>query len=117
MVPQTNVFFAMFKLSFKLKLMTSITKNHMCFSFVRKRFYHNSKRVFFFFFFCAVVFMQGGFVILDIVFGCNDPTHNLSYFQILNLLMQFSDLTTLQSLILGEALKLSSAVRLSVQRW
>ena len=61
--------------------------------------------------------MQGGFVILDIVFGCNDPTHNLSYFQILNLLMQFSDLTTLQSLILGEALKLSSAVRLSVQRW
>ena len=61
--------------------------------------------------------MQGRFVILDIVFGCDDPTHNRSYFQILNLLIQFSGLTTLQSLVLEEALKLSSAVRLSVWRW
>ena len=34
--------------------------------------------------------LQGGFVISDIVFGCGDPTYNLSPVQELSLLTQFS---------------------------
>ena len=49
--------------------------------------------------------MQGGFVNSDIFFGCDDPTHNPSSVQILSLLTQFSGLTTLQSLVSGEALQ------------
>ena len=49
--------------------------------------------------------MEGGFVISDIVFGCDDPTHNPSSVQILSLLTQFSGFTTLQSLVSGEALQ------------
>ena len=41
----------------------------------------------------------------DIVFGCDDPTHNPSSVRILSLLTQFSGLTTLQSLVSGEALQ------------
>ena len=49
--------------------------------------------------------MQGGFVNSDIVFGCDDPTHSPNSVQILSLLTQFSVLTTLQSLVLGETLQ------------
>ena len=49
--------------------------------------------------------MQGGFVNSDIAFGCDDPTHNPSSVQILSLLTQFSGLTTLQSLVVREALQ------------
>ena len=41
---------------------------------------------------------QGGFVISDIVFGCDNFTYNLSPVQELSLLTQFSGFTTLQSL-------------------
>ena len=42
----------------------------------------------------------GGFVISDIVFGCNDPTYNPIPVRGLSLLTQFSGFTTLQSLVL-----------------
>ena len=41
-----------------------------------------------------VILMQEGFVNSNIVFGCNDPTHNRSSVWILSLLTQFSGLTT-----------------------
>ena len=44
--------------------------------------------------------LQGGFVISDIVFGCDDPTYNPSPVRELSLLTQFSGITTLQSLVL-----------------
>ena len=44
-------------------------------------------------------FLQGGFVISDIVFGCDNPTYNPSPVQELSLLTQFSGFTTLQSLV------------------
>ena len=44
-------------------------------------------------------FLQGGFVISDIVFGCDDPTYNPSPVRELSLLTQFSGFTTLQSLV------------------
>ena len=44
-------------------------------------------------------FLQGGFVISDIVFGCDDPTYNPSPVPELSLLTQFSGFTTLQSSI------------------
>ena len=40
-------------------------------------------------------FLQGGFVISDIVFGCDDPTYNPSPVGVLSLLTQFSCFTTL----------------------
>ena len=43
--------------------------------------------------------LQGGFVISDIDFGCDSPTHNLSPVRELNLLIQFSGITTLQCLV------------------
>ena len=49
--------------------------------------------------------MQGGFANSDTVFGCDNLTHNPSSVQILSLVTQFSGLTTLQSLVLGEALQ------------
>ena len=49
--------------------------------------------------------MQGGFVNSDIVFGCDNHTANLSSVRILSLLTQFSGLTTLQSLVVREALQ------------
>ena len=54
-----------------------------------------------FFFF----FLQGGFAISDIVFGCDDPTDNPSPVQELDLLTQFSGFTTLQSLVLAKHCK------------
>ena len=39
----------------------------------------------------------------SVVFEFDDPTHNPSSVRILSLLIQFSGLTTLQSLVLGEA--------------
>ena len=45
--------------------------------------------------------LQGGFVISDKVFGCDDPTYNRSPVWELSLLTQFSGITTLQSLVLG----------------
>ena len=46
--------------------------------------------------------LQGGFVILDIVFGCDDPTYNPSPVQELSFLTQFSGIATLQSLVSGK---------------
>ena len=43
--------------------------------------------------------MQGGFVISDIVFGCDNSTYKPSPVQELSLLTQFSGITTLQSLV------------------
>ena len=43
--------------------------------------------------------LQRGFVISDKVFGCDDPTYNPSPVRELSLLTQFSDITTLQSLV------------------
>ena len=44
-------------------------------------------------------FLQGLFVISDIVFGCDNPTYNGSPVWELSLLTQFSAFTTLQSLV------------------
>ena len=49
--------------------------------------------------------MQGGFVISDIFFLCDDPTHNPSSVQILSLFTQFSGLTAQLSLVLGKVLQ------------
>ena len=49
--------------------------------------------------------LQGGFVILDIVFGCDNPTYNPSPVWELSLLTQFSGITTLQSLVLEKQCK------------
>ena len=43
--------------------------------------------------------LQGGFVISDKVFGCDNPTYNPSPVRELSLLTQFSGITTLQSLV------------------
>ena len=43
--------------------------------------------------------LQGGFIISDIVFGCDNPTYNPSPVRELSLLTQFSGITTLQSLV------------------
>ena len=45
------------------------------------------------------IVLQGGFVISDIVFGCDNPTYNPSPVRELSLLTQFSGITTLQSLV------------------
>ena len=44
--------------------------------------------------------LQGGFVILDIVFGCGNATCNPSPVRELSLLTQFLGIITLQSLVL-----------------
>ena len=44
--------------------------------------------------------LQGIFVVSDKVFGCDNPTYNPSPVRELNLLTQFSGITTLQSLVL-----------------
>ena len=44
--------------------------------------------------------LLGGFVISDIVFGCDDPTYNPSPVRKMSLLTQFSGITSLQSLVL-----------------
>ena len=49
--------------------------------------------------------LQGGFVISDKVFGCDDPTYNRSPVQELSLLTQFLGITTLQSLVLEKQCK------------
>ena len=67
--------------------------------------FYVKKRFSFYFNFISVSSMQGGFVDSDIVFGCDDPTHNPSSVWMLSLLTQFSGLTTLQSLVSGEALQ------------
>ena len=54
--------------------------------------------------FISVILMQGGFVNSDIVFRCDDPTHNPISVWILSLFTQFSGLVTLLSLVSGEAL-------------
>ena len=46
--------------------------------------------------FCS---LQGGFVIPDIVFGCDDPTYNPSPVREFSFLTQFSGFITLQSLV------------------
>ena len=45
------------------------------------------------------IVLQGGFVVLDIVFGYDNPTYNPSPVWELSLLTQFSGITTLQSLV------------------
>ena len=57
------------------------------------------------FFFFVVVFMQGSFDNLDIVFGSDTTTNNSSSLWILNLYTQFSGLTTLQTLVTRETLQ------------
>ena len=61
--------------------------------------------VLFFLFFFQIPTLQVGFVNFDIVFGCEDPTCNPSPVWKLSLLTQFSGLTTLQSLVVREALQ------------
>ena len=46
--------------------------------------------------------LQRGFAILDIVFGHGNLTYNPSSIQKLSLLIQFSVITTLQSLVLEQ---------------
>ena len=48
-----------------------------------------------------IIFMvlQGGFVISDIIFACDDPTYNPDPVWELSLLTQFSRITTLQSFV------------------
>ena len=43
--------------------------------------------------------LQGGFVISDTVFGCDNPTYNPSPVQELSFITQFSGFTTLQSFV------------------
>ena len=43
--------------------------------------------------------LQGGFIMSDKVFGCDNPTYNPSPVRELSLLTQFSGITTLQSLV------------------
>ena len=45
------------------------------------------------------IVLQGGFVISDIAFGCDNPTYNPSPVRELSSLTQFSGFTTLQSLV------------------
>ena len=45
------------------------------------------------------IFLQGDFVVLDIVFGCHNTTFNPSPVWELSFLTQFSGITTLQSLV------------------
>ena len=49
--------------------------------------------------------LQGGFVISDKVFGCDNPTYNPSPVRELSLLTEFSGITTLQSLVLEKQWK------------
>ena len=49
--------------------------------------------------------LQGGFVISEIVFGCDNPIYNLSPVWKLSMLTQFSVVTTLQSLDLEKQCK------------
>ena len=49
--------------------------------------------------------LQGSFVIVDIVFGCHDPTYSPNPVQELSLLTQLSGITTLQSLVLEKQWK------------
>ena len=51
------------------------------------------------------IVLQGGFVISDLVFGCDNPTYNPSPIRELSLLTQFSGITTLQSLVLEKQCK------------
>ena len=53
----------------------------------------------------VTIILQGGFVISDIIFGCDDPTYNPSTVQELSLLTQYSGIATLQSLVLEEQCK------------
>ena len=46
--------------------------------------------------------LQGGYVILDIVFGCDYPIYNLNPVWELSFLTQFSGITRLPSLVLGK---------------
>ena len=52
-----------------------------------------------------ISFYNGGFVILGIVFGCDNPAYNPSPVQEFSLLTQFSGITTLQSLVLQKQFK------------
>ena len=49
--------------------------------------------------------MQGAFLNSDNVFGCDNSKYNPSSVRILSWLTQFSDWTTLQSLVSREALQ------------
>ena len=49
--------------------------------------------------------LQGGLVVSDIVFGCDEPTHNSSPVQELSLLTQFSGIKAVQSLVLEKECK------------
>ena len=73
------------------------TKLHHTSFFIEKfecspEFSRKKKLIFFF-------FLQGGFVISDIIFGCDDPIYNPSPVRELSLLTQFSAFRTLQSLV------------------
>ena len=54
-----------------------------------------------------IIFMvlQGGFVISDIIFACDDPTYDPDPVWELSLLSQFSRITTLQSFVLEKQCK------------
>ena len=51
------------------------------------------------------MFLHRGFVISDKVFGCDDPTYKPSPVEQLGLLIQFSGIATLQSLVLEKQWK------------
>ena len=75
---------------------------HHTSSFIKKfECSQESTKNFDFFFF----FLQGGFVISDIIFGCDDPTNNPSPVRELSMLTQFSGFTSLQSLVLEKHCK------------
>ena len=70
----------------------SVNNTTSCILFCRKfKFFQDLPKIF--------IVLQGGFVISDIVFGCDDPTYNPSPVRELSLLTQFSGITTLQSLV------------------
>ena len=93
-----------------LKKALSIIVHHT--PFFTANFKCSSRSTKFFMFF----FLQGGFVISDIVIGCDDPIYNPSPVQELSLLNQFSSFTTLQSLVLEKQSKgAQSSMILSVR--
>ena len=60
-------------------------------------------------------FLQGGFVILDIVFGCGNPTYNSCPVRELSLLTQVLGFTILRSLVSKQCKGAQSSMVLSMR--
>ena len=74
-----------------LKKILSTILHHTSFFTGKFKFFQDLPNIF--------MVLQGGFVISDIVFGCDDHTYNPSPVRELSLLTQFSVIRTLQSLV------------------